>query len=130
MRGLPPRIDGANDVPRQHYGKSQSVREGAPTNVTRIANHSGGFSRSLHALTTSSTASLHAQITTLQRVVFFLSPPSQVERRLILRIHVCYSFGPGKFMQGFGNFPPKLQNWSAETLICIVTSMYSLELLH
>ncbi len=28
------------------------------------------------------------------------------------------------------NFPSKLQNQSAETLICIVTSMYSLELLH
>lgn len=53
-----------------------------------------------------------------------------MEIRLILRIHVCYSFGPGKLTRGLGNFPPKPQTQAAETLICIVTWMYSLELLH
>lgn len=40
-------------------------------------------------------------------------------------------FWPWKVHAGFWkNFPPKPKNQSAETLIYIVTSMYSLELLH
>lgn len=123
---------------RQTFKRSQGVKE--------IAKYRRGFCSFLsHALITSSAAAFHTQIKTLEIdgavPLLFLRPPlflsitmreaSQMEIRLILTIHVCYSSGPGKFTQGLGEtFPPKPGIQSAETLICVVTSMYSLELLH
>ena len=108
-----------------------------------VSGYTDEFQRNCKILSRAS--SLAACLNNQQRC-YFAHPDNNTIKRLFFPSHAgaflngnkthfenscVLFFWPWKVHAGFWkNFPPKLQNQRAETLICIVTSMYSLELLH